>query len=120
MARLDHLEAYHLAIDLVKKAGFKLAHVARRSESCYYCYPGLTKLIRLSAHKSSKRVGLGGVVASLSFPPKDIHNTDKGVVDRVAITIGAYFLTEPRSSEYKGPKGTWENDNDSRRINVSA
>ena len=109
LSRIDHLTAYHLAVDLVKKAGFRLVHASRSSESCYYNHPALPdRRLRLSTHKSSKSpIGHSGVCARLSFSPKDQTHSELNVYNKVAFAIGRYFLTEPLPSEYKGPKESW-------------
>lgn len=111
MARLKHLDAYHHAIELAKKAGFVLSHVARTSETCYYYHPavGTRKLLRLSTHKSKHvPIGMNAVVARASFTPKDNNHTPTNVYNKIAWAIGRYFLEEPKPSEYKGKRGTWE------------
>lgn len=111
MSRIDHLTAYHLAIDLAKKAGFVLDHVSQKSESCYYYHPsrGRRFLLRLSAHKSKKSpIGFSNVVARASFPPTDQNCFEASVLKKMIQTIGLYFLADAKVSEYRGKRGTWE------------
>lgn len=35
---MDPLDAYHRALELVKKAGFELANASMQSETCYYTH----------------------------------------------------------------------------------
>lgn len=111
MSRLHYLDAYHMAIDLVKKAGFVFHHASQKSESCYYYHPSRPDcLMRISAHKSGKsRIGFSDVVSKVSFPPKDLHCYEKSVRHKMTMAIGRYFLTDKPKSEYKGKRGTWEN-----------
>jgi hypothetical protein len=114
MSRIDHLTAYHLAIDLVKRAGFQLFQAASVSESCYYFHPGRgrDRLLRLSAHKSKKApIGLSNICARATFTPKDPYHTEINVYNKVAFAIGRYFLEEPPPSRYAGKRGTWEDQN---------
>lgn len=111
MSRIDHMTAYHLAIDLVKRAGFELAFVSQKSESCYYFHPSRSRerTLRLSAHKSKKSpIGMSNVCARASFTPKETTHTETNVYNKVAFAIGRYFLEEPPPSRYEGKRGTWE------------
>lgn len=115
MSRLDHLEAYHLAIELVKKAGFVLDHVSRQTETCYFKYPGLIKLMRISTHRGKKSpIGHNNVCARVSFvKPKSLNvapHYESSVHLKIVEAIGNYFLTDPKPSRYKGKKGTWIKD----------
>lgn len=108
--RIDHLAAYHLAIDLLKTAGFQLSNVSLRSETCYYWHPGRDKdhLLRVSTHASKKSpMGLSKVCAKVAFSPKAIH-TEFGVRQHVTFAIGRYFLNEPPPSRYLGKRAEWE------------
>jgi hypothetical protein len=111
VVRIHNLDAYHLAIELVKRAGFQFAFAAMRSESCYYFHPGRgrDRLLRLSAHSSKHSpMGLNNVCARVSFTPNDPYHTKKNVYSRVAFAIGRYFMEEPPPSQYKGKRGSWE------------
>lgn len=111
MSRIDNMTAYHLAIDLVKRAGFQFKNASLTSESCYYFHPGRgpDRLLRLSAHKSKKSpVGLSSVCARVSFTPNDPYHTEINVYNKVAFAIGRYFLEEPAPTRYYGKRGTWE------------
>lgn len=116
MSRIDNVTAFHLALDLIKRAGFVHKFTAQRTESCYYCHPSTPdRLIRVSSHSTKKSpIGLSGVYARLTFTPKDLHHTHLNVRNKVAFAIGAYFLGDTRQtpSEYRGKKGTWENSHD--------
>ena len=118
--KIDNLTAYHLAIELVKRAGFQFAFASMRSESCYYFHQGRgrDRLIRLSTHKSKHSpVGLNNVCARVSFTPGDPYHTEVNVYNKIAFAIGRYFMEEPPTSVYKGKKGTWEQADDGRSVN---
>lgn len=111
MSRIDNITAYHLAIDLVKQAGFVLDHVSMQSETCYYRHPAVKKgrLLRVSTHRSKGgRIGFNGVVSKVTCGPRDMHLNPTTVKNQVITAIGRYFLTEPKPSEYRGKRGTWE------------
>lgn len=110
MSRLDHLTAYHLAIALVKKAGFVFHHASQKSESCYYFHPSRPDcLMRISAHKGGKnRIGFSDVVSKVSFPETDMNCFESSVHKKMVAAIGRYFLTDKPVSEYRGKRGTWE------------
>jgi hypothetical protein len=110
MSRLDHMTAYDLAIALVKKAGFILDHVAMQSETCYYRHPSIKKgrLLRVSTHRGKGRIGHNGVVSKVTCSVRDMHLNANSVENQVIHAIGRYFLTEPKPSEYRGKRGTWE------------
>jgi hypothetical protein len=112
MSRLDYMVAYDLAIQLVKKAGFVLDHVAMQSETCYYRHPSVKKgrLLRVSTHRGKRRIGHNGVVSKVTCGRKDMHLNPTSVENQVIHAIGRYFLTEPKTSEYRGKRGTWENN----------
>jgi hypothetical protein len=110
---MTHLEAYHLALDLVKKAGFKLHQASMQSEACYYYHPAREPLLLRVATHSSKRgaMGLTGVVAKVTYSPKDKHDLSEAHVrNLLAIAIGRYFMTDPKPSRYYGKRGTWEDN----------
>lgn len=105
------MDAYDMAIALVKKAGFILDHVALQTETCYYRHPSIKKgrLLRVSTHRSKGgRIGLNGVVSKVTCSPNDMHLNPSSVENQVIHAIGRYFLTEPKPSEYRGKRGTWE------------
>lgn len=107
--RIDHLTAYHLAIDLVKKAGFTLAHVSMNSESCYYSHPARHPLtLRLSTHRNKSPIGLSNVVAKMTFSARDLYLTPTQVRNMVTWAVGSYFVRDPAPSRYHGKRGTWE------------
>lgn len=113
MSQIDHLDAYHLAIELVKKAGFEFSHASMSTESCYYVHPARRPyLLRVSAHKTKHSpIGLNNVVARVSFTKGEekhgIH-TERNVLNRVTWAVGQYFLNEPAPTRYYGKRGTWE------------
>jgi hypothetical protein len=107
---VNYLEAYHMAIELVKKAGFELHTVSMRSDTCYYTHPqrrGL--LLRLGTHSSKKSpIGLRNVISKATFSRKDIHHfSEKHVRNQVMLAIGRYFIEDPKLSDYQGKRGTW-------------
>lgn len=109
--RINYLTAYHMAIELVKRAGFQFAFSAMKTESCYYFHPGRGRnyLLRLSAHKSKHSpIGLNNVCARVSFPPKCLVFTKKSVYNAVALAIGTYFLEDPPPSKYQGKRCDWD------------
>lgn len=106
---MNYLEAYHLALDLIKKAGFELHTVSARSEACYYFHPARKPyLLRIAQHRKSKsNIGLSNTVAKVTFSTKhDFSN--QYVRSALALAIGRYFMDDPKPSEYYGKKGTWE------------
>lgn len=110
---MDHLDAYHFALDLVKKAGFKLHTPSMQSEACYYYHPAREPLLLRIATHSQKRGGMGlsGVVARVTYSPKDKHDlSEEHVRNLLAMAIGRYFMDEPKPSRYYGKRGTWENN----------
>jgi hypothetical protein len=112
VSRIDHVTAQNLAIELLKRAGFILDHVALASESCYYYHPAIGKkrLVRVSTHRGKGRtIGKNGVVSKVTCGPRNMHATNKTIENQVIYAIGHYFLTEPKPSEYRGKRGTWEN-----------
>ena len=110
MSQIDHITAYHLAIELVKRAGFVLDHVAMQSETCYYRHPSIKKgrLLRVSTHRGKGRIGHNGVVSKVTCGAKDMHLNPRSVENQVIHAIGRYFLTEPKPFEYRGKRGIWE------------
>ena len=110
--RIDSHTAYNMAIDLLKRAGFELAFVARQTESCYYEHSSRrSRYMRVSMHRSKKSpIGLNGVAARLTFTLADekITMTEKTVTNRVKWAIGEYFMHEFKTSQYRGKRGTWE------------
>lgn len=118
MARIDHIEAHSLATSLLKLAGFVVDHVAMKTETVYMAHasaPG--KFLRVSTHKFKGRlIGLNGVASNLTFSPKDPYHTKLNVRNKVQFAIGAYFLSEAAKSEYRGPRGTWEDAEQQPRI----
>lgn len=109
VSRIDSMTAFNLAIELVKKAGFVLEHVAMRSETCYFRHPAIKKgrLLRVSTHRGKGRIGQNGVVSKVTCGIRDMNLTATSVENHVIYAIGRYFLTEPKPSEYRGKRGTW-------------
>lgn len=102
---LDHLEAYHLAIELAKKAGFVLHHVSMNSETCYYEHPSrLGCFLRLSTHKNKTPIGIGGVAARLTLGRNAPHVSEDSVHKMMVKAVGEYFLRDAEPSKYDGPK----------------
>lgn|SRR6185312_5215564 len=103
---MDHITAFHLALTLVKQAGFELKYAARNSETCYYYHPARgDALLRVSTHKSKNApIGLAPPIAKATFSPKDQYLSEKRVHDMVRWAVGCYFVNPPRSSQYDGPK----------------
>lgn len=109
--RIDYLDAFHLATDMVKSAGFQFSHSSMQTETCYYCYPARHPLLlRISTHKSKKPpIGLNNVVARMTFTSNDTTHLNADLVEsRVKWAIGEYFLASPRPTRYQGKRGTWE------------
>lgn len=108
MARITNIEAYDLALSLMKRAGFVLDHVSRISETCYFHHPARKPLLlRASTHKSKKSpIGLNDVVARVTFTNKDTtHLNEKYVFDRVTWAIGQYFLADQKPTRYQRKHG---------------
>lgn len=115
---MNYEDAYHMAQDLVKKAGFELHQVSRISDTCYYTHPQRRPLLlRLGTH-TSKHAPMGlkaNTLAKATFSRKSSHGfSESHVRNVVAMAIGLYFLQDPKPSEYYGRKGTWEDQPDSR------
>lgn len=106
---LDNVTYFNLAIELVKKAGFIIDHVAMNSETCYFRHPSIKKgrLLRVSTHRGHRPIGHNGVVSKVTCSAKDMHLNNTTLENQVIYAIGRYFLTEPKPSEYKGKRGTW-------------
>lgn len=104
--RLDHIAAREHAVVLLKKAGFALHQVASNSTSVYYYHLArVPYLLRVADHGSKGGpMGMPNTVARLTISPKDKYLTEKHVENLVVTAIGRYFLTDPRPSEYTGPK----------------
>jgi hypothetical protein len=110
---MKYLDAYNLALDLVKKAGFKLHTASMQSEACYYFHPSRAPLLLRIATHSSKRgaMGLSGVVARVTYSPRDKADlSEEHVRNLLAMAIGRYFLDDPKPSRYYGKRDTWESD----------
>lgn len=109
---MSPLDAYHLALDLVKKAGFTLHQASMNSETCYYTRPSrVPLLLRVSMHPSKRSpIGMRGkTIARITISPKtDTVDPEIHTRNLVAIGIGRYFINDPKPSEYHGKKGTWE------------
>ena len=108
---MNSLDAYHLALDLVKKAGFEFHTASQKSEACYYFHPARKPyLLRIAQHRQKKpEMGLSNIVAKLTFSTE--HGfSEQRVRNALALAIGHYFLTEPKPSRYFGKKGTWEGE----------
>lgn len=119
----DTLDLCTHAADVLKKAGFEVAYVSRRSEAVYFKFPERHGLLRVSAHKhSGSRIGQEKVITTLTFTGnhhtgKDTLVCSEGAIEtRITCAIGRYMIKsmEPQISLYKGKKGTWEDANDIR------
>ncbi len=110
MSRIDHIAAHDIAVGLLKEAGFIVDHVATKTETVYMAHPSSpTKFIRVSTHRfKGSPIGLNGVAANLTLSRRDPYHTPTNVRNKVLFAIGHYFLGQARTSEYRGPKGTWE------------
>lgn len=108
---MTYLEAHHMALDLVKKAGFILHTSSGVSEACYYYHPARRPLLlRIATHAfKGGPIGLRGlVVAKATYSRKELHPFSEAHVNNVlAMAIGRYFLGEPKPANYYGKKGTW-------------
>lgn len=108
----ESLDAYHLALDMIKAAGFTFVVASSKSEACYYSHPARHPLLlRIGMHKQKHELmGLKGrVLAKCTFSPKDPTPWTEGHVrHRLAMAIGLYFLVEPKPIVYHGKRGTWE------------
>jgi hypothetical protein len=106
---MNHLDAYHLALSLIKKAGFELHTASAQSEACYYFHPSRKPyLLRIAQHRQKRsHMGMSNTVAKVTFSTK--HDFSQQYVrSALALAIGRYFLDDPKPSEYYGKKGTWE------------
>lgn len=103
---MDHLAAFHLAMDLAKQAGFELKYAARNSETCYYIHPQRAPLLlRLLTHKNKHApIGMVPPIARATFSPKDLYLTEARVHDMMRWAIGSYFVNDLKPSQYHGPK----------------
>lgn len=104
--RLDHIAAREHAVTLLKKAGFCLYQVSQSSTSVYYYHMARVPLLLRVADHSSKggTMGLPNTVARLTISARDAYLTEKHIENLVVNAIGRYFLTDPKPSEYDGPK----------------
>jgi hypothetical protein len=109
---MNPIEALHVAMELVKKAGFILSTASSKSEACYYFHPARPEyLLRLSNHPSKKSpIGMRAkTISKATFSRKEIYPfSQEHVENLVAMAIGRYFINEPKPSNYKGKRGTWE------------
>jgi len=107
---IDAVTAYDLARSIAREAGFTLAFVSQKTESCYFTHhgrPGV--LMRLSMHKNSKSpMGQNNVVARAAFAPTNSHLSEYMVWNTMRFVIGDYFMRPVPQSRYKGKRGTWE------------
>lgn len=106
---MSPLEAYHLALDLIKKAGFELHTASAKSEACYYFHPARKPyLLRIAQHRQKRPdIAHSMTVAKITFSTK--HDfSERYVRSGLALAIGRYFMDEPPPSRYYGKKGTWE------------
>lgn len=106
VARLDHIAAREHAVALLKKAGFQLHQVSQNSTSVYYYHLARAPLLLRVADHGSKGgpMGMPNTVARLTISPKDLYLTETHIGNLVANAIGRYFLTDPKPSDYDGPK----------------
>lgn len=103
---MNALDAFHLALDLAKQAGFTLANAASNSETCYYTHPHRAPLLlRISMHKNKYApIGMVPPVARATFSPRDKYLNEQRVKDMMRWAIGSYFINDVKPSRYSGPK----------------
>jgi hypothetical protein len=109
---LDNREAFHYALELVKKAGFTLVTASSKTEACYFVHPQRDPYqLRIAMHKRKRApVGMTPILSKVTILPSDRHGySEEHTENLVAMAIGRYFLADPKPSEYYGKRGTWEN-----------
>lgn len=105
----DTLELCGIATAMLKGAGFVLHCASRRSEACYYKWPGREELLRVAARSKDEVDGLGNVVARITFDgtcltgPGLMRISDDKIEQVVAAGIGRYFLAR----RYPRPSARW-------------
>lgn len=86
---------------LLKGAGFEFRNSSRKTEACYYGWPGNENLLRVGAHgirRGERNEKLGNVVATVTFngnchdAPGTIRISLRKAETMVASAIGFYFL----------------------------
>lgn len=85
------------ATDMLKKAEFVWHYTSRRSEACYYKFPGYNSLIRIAAHRYSFSARKAEsfempVVSNLTFPPTYQPQSFENVNTRIYTAVGKYFI----------------------------
>ena len=98
------LEACARAAEILKQAGFEFRHYSRKSEACYYGWPGVAGTIRVAAHKRKKknhRAGDGAytVISKITvggafsmYSGGVLALPDAKLQSLVAHAIGFYFI----------------------------
>lgn len=101
-----HIAAYHMGIELLKKAGFEFHHASMQTDTCYYTHPSRRPLLlRVSTHKSKKSpIGMNNVIARVTFSPKDLYLSEYRVTHMIKWAIGEYFLADQKQTRYDGKK----------------
>ena len=105
----------HEAARLLRLAGFVLHCASRKTEACYYKWPGRKALIRVATHGKSKRAQISSdVVAALTFKGRhcDDPNTMRLHSQKFELmvwqAIGRYMIkaAEFESSAMEQPAAT--------------
>lgn len=92
------LDMVHEAVRLLKLAGLVLHCPSRKTEACYYKWPGRASLIRVAAHSKGKSIISKDVVVSLTFKGSHLEGPNKMRLHphkfemRVWQAIGQYMI----------------------------
>lgn len=96
------LDLCNEAANILKKAGFAPRLASRKSEACYYGWPGRPHLLRVAEHRRKGREPNDMIVASVTFhgnchdTPGTTRITEDKLLQTVAEAIGRYMI---RSSD---------------------
>lgn len=97
----DTLELCNRAGEMLKGVGFVHYQTSMKTEAAYYRWPDRPHLIRVATHSvkgSRSKIGLGKVVAAITFrgnhadPPGMMNISEEKIETIVAGAIGRYFL----------------------------
>lgn len=92
---------------LLKSAGFELRFVSRKTEACYFAWPGRNEVLRVAAHKSGgDDYGLNKIVSKITFGqdapksrPGTLRISEGAFLDLVRRRIGEYMLASNKGNK---------------------
>jgi len=100
---VNELCAY--AIAAIKRAGFQRRSVSSRTEATYWFFPGRDGVLRISAHKHSKRdYGLDKIISKITFRGNCLAGADilvtaiEKVDNTICMAIGQYMIEAPAAT----------------------